>query len=87
MAGSLTVSESRLPAEFWVKVTPRSSRNEVIGWAEQVLRIRIRAAPVDGKANARLIEILSDYSGLPKSAFVLKRGHKSRMKLVHVKGA
>ncbi|OGH56674.1 MAG: hypothetical protein A3G34_05125 [Candidatus Lindowbacteria bacterium RIFCSPLOWO2_12_FULL_62_27] len=73
-----------MPQEFWVKVTPRASKDEVVGWADQVLKARVRAVPEGGRANEALVELLSDYCGLPKSAFTIVRGHTARLKRIRV---
>ncbi len=68
-----------------VKVIPRSSVNEIIGvLPDGTLKIKIKAAPVDGAANDMLIEILSDYYKKPKSVFVIKTGKTSRKKIVEI---
>jgi uncharacterized protein YggU (UPF0235/DUF167 family) len=46
-----------------------------------VLKVRIAAPPVDGKANAAVREFLAETLGLPKSAVVLERGSSSRLKM------
>jgi uncharacterized protein (TIGR00251 family) len=70
-----------------LRVTPRSSKNEVIGWDEQgTLRVRIRAAPVDGEANAELVSWLSKKIGLPKKAIRLVHGESGRLKTLEITG-
>lgn len=73
-----------LPSDFMVKLTPRAAENRIEGWENRVLRVRVRAAPVDGKANHALLQILSDYAGLPPSAFRIVRGATSRLKRIRV---
>ena len=68
-----------------VKVTPNARKSEVVGWEEdpthgRVLRIRIAAPPVDGKANTALRAFLADWLGLPKSQVSLEKGDTSRLK-------
>lgn len=68
-----------------IKVTPRSSVNEVVEkMPDGTLKIKLKAAPVDGAANDALIELLSDYYKKPKSAFVIKTGKTSRRKIVEI---
>ena len=58
-----------------VRAQPRSSRAGIDGlFGADALKVRIRSAPVDGKANKELIEVLADAFGLPKSAVVFKGG-------------
>jgi uncharacterized protein YggU (UPF0235/DUF167 family) len=45
----------------------------------------VNAPPVDDKANHRVIELLAEHLGKPKSAIVLERGHKSKKKIFTIK--
>lgn len=67
-----------------VKVTPRASRNRIE--AGEPLRVYVTAAPVDGGANAAVIELLSEFFGVPKSRVSIVGGHTSRTKSVQVEG-
>ena len=79
----MTVAEP-LPPEFVVKVIPRASRNEVVGWTAGTLKIRLTAPPVDGRANAALVEFLSDEFDLPKSRIFIIRGQSARTKRIRI---
>ena len=50
------------------------------------LLVRLNAAPVDGAANAELIEILSDVLDVPKRAIAIVAGERSRQKRVQIDG-
>jgi uncharacterized protein (TIGR00251 family) len=63
-----------------VKVVPGASKSEIAGIQGDALRIRIAAAPEDGKANAELISFLSKLLGCPKKEINLVSGEKSRIK-------
>jgi len=63
-----------------VKAKPRSSKAGVDGVEGDALKVRIRSAPVDGKANKELIETIADHFGLPKSCVVFKSGETSKTK-------
>lgn len=69
-----------------VRVTPRSSRNAVIGEREGVIAIRLKAPPVDGAANAALLAFVAESVGVPKRAVQLVRGSTSRSKWIAVEG-
>lgn len=71
---------------IFVRLQPRSSRNQLEGVVDGALRIRLTAPPVEGEANRALIEFLSDVTGLRKSAFTISSGHKSRDKAVLAEG-
>ncbi|HEY7791039.1 MAG TPA: DUF167 domain-containing protein [Vicinamibacterales bacterium] len=69
-----------------VRVTPRAGRSEIAGVRDGVLLVRLAAAPVEGAANAALIELLADKLNLPKRAIRLARGERSRDKHVEIDG-
>ena len=70
-----------------VRAQPRSSRAGIDGlFGADALKVRIRSAPVDGKANKELIETLADAFGLPKSAVVFKGGETSKTKRILLRG-
>jgi len=68
-----------------VRVTPRSSRNQIVGVLHDgTIKIHITAAPVDGEANSELIKFLSDLLGIPKSRIDIVAGTTGRDKIVSV---
>lgn len=69
-----------------VLATPRASRSEIVGWQEERLKLRLKAPPVDGEANAELVRTLAKALGLPRSAVTLQQGEASRRKSVRVMG-
>ena len=69
-----------------VKAQPRSSRAGVEGLVGDAVKVRVRCAPVDGKANRELIEALAEAFGLPKSRVVFKSGESSRQKRILLMG-
>lgn len=74
-------------AAITVRVTPRSSRNEVSEiLADGTVKIRLTAAPVDGKANETLIEYLAKVLDVSKSNIEIVAGMTGREKLVTILG-
>ena len=69
-----------------VKAQPRSSKAGVDGLVGDAVKVRIRSAPVDGKANRELIKTLAEAFGLPKSSVVFKSGETSKTKRLLLKG-
>ena len=67
-------------------VHPNAARNELAGFSEGVLRVRVAAPPVKGKANKELIAFLARKLGLSKGDLTILRGHTSRYKLISVAG-
>ncbi len=71
---------------FSVRVQPRASRNEIVGLHGDALKVRLSAPPVDGAANAALVELLADALGVPRRAVRIVAGETSRGKVVEVDG-
>ncbi len=67
-----------------IKVQPRSSRNQIVGFQEGQLRVRLTAPPVDGEANQGLIAFMAETLGVSKRDVVILRGETSRVKLIGV---
>jgi uncharacterized protein (TIGR00251 family) len=67
-----------------IKAVPGASKTEAAGIKDKRLRIRLAAAPEDGKANAELCGFLAKFLGCAKKDVVLLRGEKSRLKTVSV---
>ncbi len=74
------------------RVTPGAKRSEIIGCSEEgppngrVLRVKLKAPPVEGKANRELLAFLANELGVAKSAVSLRSGAKSRVKAVEIEG-
>ena len=69
-----------------VKVVPRAAKDEIVGWLEGALKIRIQAPPEDGRANRALEELLAGALGLKKNAVTVAAGRSSARKRVEVVG-
>jgi uncharacterized protein (TIGR00251 family) len=67
-----------------IRVQPKSSRNQVDGFQDGALRVRVTAAPTEGQANAAVIAILAKTLGVSKSRLEIIRGYSSRDKVVSV---
>ncbi len=67
-----------------VRVQPKASRNQVDGFEDDTLRLRVTAPPAEGKANAEVIALLAKTLGLSKSRLEIIRGHNSRDKVVSI---
>jgi uncharacterized protein (TIGR00251 family) len=65
-----------------VKAVPGASKNALAGIQGGRLRVRIAAAPEDGKANEELRSFLAKLLGLPKKEVSLSAGEKSRLKTI-----
>lgn len=65
-----------------VKITPNASEDKVVGFEGDILKVRVKAPPEDGKANYALIQLLAAYYKVPKINVIIKSGHTQRLKYV-----
>ncbi|HEV8190930.1 MAG TPA: DUF167 domain-containing protein [Ktedonobacterales bacterium] len=68
-----------------VRVTPRAARDDMALEGDR-LCIRLHAPPVEGAANAALIELLAKRLGMPRRSVTLERGETSREKVLAIAG-
>ena len=74
-------------ATLAVHVQPGAKKSSVVGEHGDALKIRLAAPPVDGKANAALIEFLATRLGIARAQVTLKSGQTSRRKVLEIDGA
>ena len=72
---------------FDIQVVPRASRTAVGPLVGDRLRVAVTAPPVDGAANAAVIEALADAFGVRRAAVTIVRGERGRRKTVSIAGA
>ena len=72
---------------FNLHIQPGAKKTEIVGLHGDALKIRLAAAPVDGKANASLAAYLAKQLDVPRSQVELISGAASRKKRLRVKGA
>lgn len=70
--------------EIRVKVVPRSSKSEIVGVFDGMLKVRLNSPPVEGAANKELVKLFSKHFGVAKSDVSIVRGEKSRLKHLFV---
>ena len=73
-------------AKISLRVYPGAARSEVVGFTNDVLRVRVAAPPVKGQANKELITFLSKTLAVEKGALAIVKGHTSRSKVVAIDG-
>ena len=78
-------------ARLAVKLTPGAASDRIDGWdadaeGRPVLKVRVRARPIEGKANEALVRLLAKALGLPRSAVAIQRGGQSRTKILVIEG-
>ena len=69
-----------------VHLQPNAKSNEVVGFKDNTLSIRITAPPHKGQANRALLELLAQVLAVSKSNLNLVRGYTSRHKLISIEG-
>jgi uncharacterized protein (TIGR00251 family) len=73
-------------ATLAVKVIPNASRDEITGWLGTALKVKLRAPPLAGRANAALCAFLAAALDLPKDAVTVLSGKTSRLKHLRLDG-
>ena len=69
-----------------VKVEPRSSKKEIAGVIDNMLKVKLTALPVGNAANEQLIEVISEATGIRKTSIKIVRGMSSKKKLIEIRG-
>jgi uncharacterized protein (TIGR00251 family) len=69
-----------------VKVVPGSSRDEIVGWLGDALKIKVMAPPEKGKANESVVEILAEKLGIGTDDIEIVSGHSSPSKVLSIEG-
>jgi len=68
-----------------IKVTPNARQDKICGYfGKEILKIKIKGKPIDGKANTYLIKYLSKELDIPQSNFVIIKGKTSRIKILEI---
>jgi len=80
------IQESSSGVIFTAKVVPGSSRTTVAGVLEDMIKIRVAAAPEKGKANQCLVTFLANQLGVKKGDVQIVSGQTRPVKQVHVAG-
>lgn len=65
-------------------VKPNSRKAEVVKENDTIYKVKVNAFLGDGVANKRLCEILAEYFKVPKSSVIIKKGLKSKIKIIQI---
>lgn len=68
-----------------IQVKPNSRRESVEKQPDGSYKVSLNAPPAEGRANERLIELLSAFFKVPKSLIFILKGHKGRRKYVEIR--
>jgi uncharacterized protein len=66
-----------------IRVVPKARQSKVVAEQDR-LKVYLPAPAIEGRANEALLKTLSDYFHMPKSAFRIVRGEKSRDKMIEI---
>lgn len=69
-----------------VKVVPGSSRDQVVGWLGDALKIKVMAPPEKGRANEAVVELLSMKLGISTDDIEVVSSHSSASKVIAITG-
>ncbi|HDQ04560.1 MAG TPA: YggU family protein [Deltaproteobacteria bacterium] len=83
----IRIKDSKKGFTFAIHVTPNASRNQITGFQDGALKIKITAQAREGEANAACIKFLSKFLSLPKKQIQIIAGEKSRQKIILIKDA
>lgn len=84
MSAVTSSKETTKETTIRVRVQPKASGNQILGFREDVLRLRVTAPPEDGKANAAVVRLLAQTLGVSRSQLEVVRGHSSRNKVIRI---
>ena len=69
-----------------MKVVPGSSRDQIVGWLGDALKIKVMAPPEKGRANEAILELLSMKLGISTDDIEVVSGHSSPSKVIAIIG-
>lgn len=70
--------------KIYVRVSPRSSKNEITKISEEEYKVKLTAPPVDNQANDMLVKVLADYFSVPKSSLQIISGKTAKTKIIEI---
>ncbi len=71
-----------VPGYLRVRIQPGASQNQLVGYENDILKLRITAPPVEGKANRKTVEFLADLLDVPPSSIKIKIGITGKQKTI-----
>jgi uncharacterized protein len=82
----IPVRETAEGVTFAVKVQPRARRNAITGAVGEALKVALTAPPVEGRANAAVIQFLADWFEIPRASVTIASGETNRLKRICISG-
>jgi len=81
-----SVNETSKGVAFAVKVQPRARKNAITGIVGEALKLALTAPPIEGRANAAVIEFFAELFQISRSSVTIASGETSRNKVVRIAG-
>ncbi len=78
------MSSQKSLARISIRFYPGAARNEVVGFSDGALRVRVSAPPVKGKANSKLVAFLSQLLDVSSDSITIIKGHTSRNNIITI---
>ncbi|HBN74506.1 MAG TPA: DUF167 domain-containing protein [Planctomycetaceae bacterium] len=69
-----------------LKVVPSSSRDQVVGWLGEALKVKVKAPPEKGKANTAVIDLIASKLNIPRESMSIISGESSPVKVIEIQG-
>ncbi len=73
-------------ARITVKAVPNSSKDEIVGWLGDDLKVRVRQPPEKSRANRHICRLIAECLGLPERDVEVTAGASSARKTVAIRG-
>ena len=80
-------SGDRETLRLQIHLQPRAAHNRVVGRHGEAIKVQVHAAPVEGAANAALVDLLAEVLAVPRRAVRIVQGSTRRDKLVEIESA
>lgn len=80
----MTTNSQKDTGLLQLRVHPNARRNEIAGFTDAVLQVKIAAPPVKGKANKELVAFLSKVLRVSQGSLTIIKGHTSRNKVIAI---
>ena len=80
------LGKAEVRVRLHLKVIPKSSKDRVVGWVGDRLKVQVTAPPERGKANDAVVDVIAGALGVPRSRVRIVAGGTAPLKTVDVDG-
>lgn len=82
----IDIKEEKDGISIKISVMPNSSKTFLLGIIDGMLKLKLHALPIEGRANKEVIEFFSKTLNIPKTSISILRGDKNKIKTLLIKG-